>query len=46
MKPVPTLSLSGWVNEIREKSDRLLSYFFTVMLVNLIFITWNVTSFT
>lgn len=28
MKPVPTLSLSGWVNEIREKSDRLLSYFF------------------
>lgn len=27
--PVPTLSSSGWVTEISEKADKLLSYFFT-----------------
>lgn len=26
--PVPTLSSSGWVTEISEKADRLMSYFF------------------
>lgn len=27
--PVPTLSSSGWVVQISEKADKLLSYFFT-----------------
>lgn len=28
IKPVPSLSLSGFINELRDKSDRLMSYFF------------------
>lgn len=44
MKPVPTLTAAGWVNDIRDKCDRLMTYFFYSDYSQSNFYLGNITS--